>query len=192
MVFLCQKFDWFWMIFVIFGWVLSDILSAFDFALWGHKASVASPRRSSRSLLWTAGLAYSPAVVPVDWFVLESCSQFEHKVDTGVSRLVVWHVFLWELCPVRAVSRYRSLPGLITINKSAYFLIVTRQNTHFTRILAENQLHDQKNGCFLDRNRMNLTTIVKWQTLKHAEVKYGTLNRVLCALRFWGKDMRVQ
>ena len=40
----------------------------------------------------------------------------------------------------------------ITINKSADFLIVTRQNPCFSRILAENLLHDQKNGCFLDRN----------------------------------------
>ena len=72
----------------------------------------------------------------------------------------------------------------ITINKSADFLIVTRQNPHFSRILAENRLHDQKNGCFLDRNSMILKAIVKWQTLKHADVKYETLNRVLCALRF--------
>ena len=71
----------------------------------------------------------------------------------------------------------------ITINKSAYFLIVTRQNPCFNRILAEIRLHDQKNGCFLDRNSMNLKAIVKWKTLKHAEVKYETLNRVLCALR---------
>ena len=42
----------------------------------------------------------------------------------------------------------------ITINKSAYFLIVTRQNPCLSRILAENRLYDQKNGCFLDRNLM--------------------------------------
>ena len=71
----------------------------------------------------------------------------------------------------------------ITINKSAYFLIVTRQNPCLSRILAENRLYDQKNGCFLDRNSLNLTTIVKRQTLKHAEVKYETLDRVLCVLR---------
>ena len=40
----------------------------------------------------------------------------------------------------------------ITINKSAYFLIVTPQKARFTHILAENRLFDQKNGCFLDRN----------------------------------------
>ena len=40
----------------------------------------------------------------------------------------------------------------ITINKSADFLIVTRQNPCFSRVLAENRLFDQKNGRFLDRN----------------------------------------
>ena len=44
--------------------------------LW-HKASGASRRRSSRSLLWTAGKAYTPAVLPDDWSVFEGCSQFQ-------------------------------------------------------------------------------------------------------------------
>ena len=90
----------------------------------------------------------------------------------------------WESC-VQLEQFLGTDLGLyqITINKSADFLIVTRQNPCFSRVLAENRLHDQKNGCFLDRNSMNLKAIVKWKTLKHAEVKYETLNRVLCVLR---------
>ena len=91
--------------------------------------------------------------MPVDWSVLESCSQFEHKVDTSVSRLVVCDMVFGESC-VQLEQFLGTDLGLyqITINKSAYFLIVTRPNPHFSRILAENRLYDQKNGCFLDRN----------------------------------------
>ena len=89
--------------------------------------------------------------MPVDWSVLESCSQFEHKVDTSVSRLI--DIVFRESC-VQLEQFLGTDLGLyqITINKSVYFLIVTRPNPHFSRILAENRLYDQKNGCFLDRN----------------------------------------
>ena len=51
------------------------------------------------------------------------------------SLFVTW--FSGELCLVRAVSGYSSLPRLITINKSADFLIVTPQKSCFPRILQK-------------------------------------------------------
>ena len=74
-------------------------------------------------------------MVPVDWSVLESCSQFEHKVDTGVSVIVVCDMVFWESC-VQLEQFLGTDLGLyqITINKSADFLIITRQNPCFNRI----------------------------------------------------------
>ena len=125
----------------------------------GHKASAASRRRSSRSLLWTAGKAYTPAVVPVSCLP-DACQLFACCLPV-VCLVLVWclsvcclFVCCLSVCCLSGVcllplytlstSLTRFLVYIsgtdfdvstwITINKSAYFLIVTIQKPCFTRI----------------------------------------------------------
>ena len=129
----------------------------------GHKASGASRRRSSRSLLWTAGQAYTPAVVPVS--CLPGACQLCACCLSGACLVFVCllSVCLLYVCCMSGVcllplytlstslTRYLvylsgtdfDVSTWITINKSAYFLIVTLQNPCFLHILAENRAYNQ-------------------------------------------------
>ena len=106
----------------------------------GHKASGASRRRSSRSLLWTAGKAYTPAVLPV--CCLSGVTL--HYISSTyllTSLCIPPYILLWiPPCPS---SPYSDVSTWITINKTADFLIVTLQKPCFTSILVENRLFDQ-------------------------------------------------
>ena len=86
----------------------------------------------------------------------------------------------WESC-VQLEQFLGTDLGLhqITINKYADFLIVTRQNPCFSRILSENRLHDQKNDCFLDRNLITASAgPLLRQKLSPADF-YGQSGRVI-------------
>ena len=149
----------------------------FCFALWGTKQAERAP-----------GVARAACFEPLArrirqrWCLSGVTLHYIFSTYLSTSLCISPYILLW--IPPCHSSPYFDISTWITINKSAYFLIVTLQKPCFSRILAENRLFDQKNSCFLDCNSMNMTTIVKWQTLKHAEVKYETLNRVLCTLRF--------
>ena len=62
---LCYWYTGFWVVLSFGDDCERSLLCEAMICTLGHKAGGARRRRSSRSLLWTAGKAYTPAVVPV-------------------------------------------------------------------------------------------------------------------------------